>query len=140
MNDREERERQERIRVRAYHLWEQDGCPEGRADVHWDQATELVAIEDNQRFVTERVPRPDELGPTGEPIEPAEAMENLGEFPTMTDQGEEQTFPHRAAPEPSAEKPGKAKAKPKPKGSPVPAENRKSGRGTARDANGKSPQ
>jgi Protein of unknown function (DUF2934) len=138
MNDREERQRQERIRVRAYHLWEQDGRPEGRADVYWDQATELVAIEDNQRFATERVPRPDELGPTGEPIEPAEAMENLGEFPTMTDQGEEQTFPQRATPEPPAEKP--ASAKPKAKASPAPAGNRKAGRSTARDANGKSPQ
>ena len=94
MNDREEQERRERIRRRAYQLWEQEGCPEGRADVHWDQATELVAIEENYRLTTEPVPAPDELGPSGEPIEPIEAVENAGEFPTMTDQGE-QTFPSR---------------------------------------------
>jgi len=92
MNDREERERQERIRRRAYQLWEQEGCPEGRADVHWDQATELIAIEDNQRLTMEPVVAPG--GPTGEPIEPLEAVENAGEFPTMTDQGE-QTYPQR---------------------------------------------
>jgi hypothetical protein len=92
MNDREEREREERIRTRAYRLWEADGRPEGRADVHWDQATELVAIEDNHRLTREPILPPAGFGPTGEPIEPLEAVENTGEFPTMTDQGE-QTFP-----------------------------------------------
>jgi Protein of unknown function (DUF2934) len=94
MDEREENRRLERIRQRAYQLWQAEGCPEGRADVHWDQATELVAIEDNQRFATEPVPSPDDLGPSGEPIEPIEAVENAGEFPTTTDQGE-QAFPSR---------------------------------------------
>jgi hypothetical protein len=92
MDDREERDREERIRLRAYRMWEAEGCPEGRADVHWDQATELVAIEDNHRLTLEPVEPPTGLGPTGEPIEPLEAVENTGEFPTMTDQGE-QSFP-----------------------------------------------
>lgn len=92
MDDREEREREERIRQRAYRLWEAEGQPEGRADVHWDQATELVAIEDNHRLTLEPVVPATGFGPTGEPIEPLEAIENTGEFPTMTDQGE-QTFP-----------------------------------------------
>lgn len=26
------------IRVRAYHLWERDGRPDGRADAHWNTA------------------------------------------------------------------------------------------------------
>ncbi|HEY0568323.1 MAG TPA: DUF2934 domain-containing protein [Xanthobacteraceae bacterium] len=30
------------IRERAYHLWLQDGCPEGRADYHWHVAHEQV--------------------------------------------------------------------------------------------------
>ncbi|HEX2215687.1 MAG TPA: DUF2934 domain-containing protein [Xanthobacteraceae bacterium] len=100
MNDREERELQERIRRRAYQLWEAEGRPDGRADVHWDKATELVAIEDNQRLAMEPIPSPDDLGPTGEPVEPIEAVENVGEFPTLTDQGEEQTHPSRH-PEPA---------------------------------------
>ncbi|TCG03266.1 hypothetical protein BZM27_49805 [Paraburkholderia steynii] len=30
--------REEKIRVRAYELWERDGSPEGRADEYWEQA------------------------------------------------------------------------------------------------------
>jgi hypothetical protein len=87
MNDLENR-----IRERAYYLWLQEGCPEGRADVHWDEASELTAIEDNQRLTTKPLPRPGEDPRT---IEPIEAVENAGEFPTLTDQGEEQAYPHR---------------------------------------------
>lgn len=110
MDDHEERERQQRIRLRAYQMWEKEGRPEGCADIHWDQATELVAIEDNQRLTLEPVLPPTGIGPTGEPIEPLEAVENAGEFPTMTDQGE-QTFPQRhplTLPEPHASRDGDA--------------------------------
>jgi Protein of unknown function (DUF2934) len=30
------------IRERAYHLWEQEGRPEGRADLHWCEAADQV--------------------------------------------------------------------------------------------------
>jgi hypothetical protein len=85
---------EERVRKRAYRLWQEAGCPEGRAEVHWDQARELVAIEENHKLTL----RPISTGTdreTGEPIEPIEAVENVGEFPTLTDQGEEQTHPTR---------------------------------------------
>jgi hypothetical protein len=94
MKEREERALEERIRQRAYRLWEEEGRPEGRDEVHWDKAAELVAIEDNQRLATEPLPSPDDFGPNGEPIEPIAAVENAGEFPTLTDQGE-QTYPAR---------------------------------------------
>ena len=81
-----------RIRERAYQLWEQEGCPEGRADTHWDKASELVAIEDNHQLATKPLPAP---GADPSPPEPIEAVENAGEFRTLTDQGEEQTYPHR---------------------------------------------
>ena len=81
-----------RIRERAYYLWLQEGCPEGRAEVHWDEASELVAIEDNQKRTMRPAPQPDDDPAT---VEPIEAVENAGEFPTLTDQGEEQTYPHR---------------------------------------------
>ena len=81
-----------RIRERAYYLWLQEGCPEGRADTHWDQASELMAIEDNQKSTTRSVPP---LDSNPETVEPIEAVENAGEFPTLTDQGEEQSYPHR---------------------------------------------
>ena len=37
----------QRTRERAYALWQQDGCPEGQADRHWEcaQAAELAATE-----------------------------------------------------------------------------------------------
>jgi hypothetical protein len=34
-----------RIRERAYHLWEQDGSPEGRADEYWDKASRQILAE-----------------------------------------------------------------------------------------------
>lgn len=96
MPNRDESDRERRIRERAYRLWQEEGCPEGRSDVHWDMAAELIAIEDNQRLATEPVGASSRaIGPMGEPIEPIVAVENVGEFPTMTDQGEEQTSPKR---------------------------------------------
>ncbi|CAM2149753.1 DUF2934 domain-containing protein [Paraburkholderia tropica] len=41
MND----EREERIRRRAYQLWEDDGSPEGKADEYWGRAEKQVAAE-----------------------------------------------------------------------------------------------
>ena len=112
MDDRDESDRNRRIRERAYRLWQDEGGPEGRADVHWDQATELVAIEENHGLAMERVPSPNELGPSGEPIEPIEAVQNAGEFPTKTDQGE-QTFPSRRKPQAaSSGKPAATGARP----------------------------
>jgi hypothetical protein len=55
-------------------------------------ASELIAIEDNHALALKPV-KP-ELGPIGEPIEPIEALENTGEFPTLTDQVEASN-PHR---------------------------------------------
>ncbi len=85
---------EERVRIRAFRLWQEEGCPEGRADVHWDLARELVAIEENIDLTLRPIPDPGSIGPYGEPVEPLEAVENTGEFPTLTDQGEEQTFPN----------------------------------------------
>ncbi len=87
---------EERIRARAYRLWQEEGCPEGRAEVHWDKASELVAIEESYKDTLK--PHPGEAyaeSPTGEPVEPLLAVRNLGEFPTLTDQGEEAVFPDR---------------------------------------------
>jgi hypothetical protein len=86
---------EKRVRDRAFKLWQQEGCPEGRADVHWDKARELVAIEDNLDLTLKPIVPPVELGPYGEPVEPLAPAQNTGEAPTMVDQGEEQTIPSR---------------------------------------------
>ena len=77
-----------RIRARADRLWHDAGKPDGGAETYIDRARELVALEE--------VPLPG-LDPeeAAEPvIEEASIQGNLGEFPTLTDQGEEQTYPH----------------------------------------------
>ncbi len=37
----EETRRIEAIRLRAYHMWLDEGCPDGRANEHWLQAAEI---------------------------------------------------------------------------------------------------
>ena len=91
-----------RIREKAERLWREAGSPSAGVDAYRDQASELVAIEDNlkdtlrspgvqPRDAVEDDPIADDsvLGPEGEPIEPTIAVANEGEFPTLTDQGEE---------------------------------------------------
>ncbi len=72
----------ERIRAKAYALWQSEGEPHGRAEAHWTMAREMVATEDSLRST---------LLPIGggEEPEPAIALANQGEFPGLADQGEE---------------------------------------------------
>lgn len=84
-----------RVRERAYKLWLEEGRPEGRADVHWEQALELVAIEDNFDLALKLLPKKNDIGLYGEPVEPLQPAENAGDTPTMVDQGERETIPHR---------------------------------------------
>ena len=86
---------EKRVRERAYKLWQEEGCPQGREKEHWDQARELVAIEDNIDLTLKPVPSADEIGPYGEPVEPLAPAQNSGDTPTIVDQGEEETIPHR---------------------------------------------
>ena len=83
----DEQDIERRIRERAYLLWESEGRPEGRAAQHWEQARMIVALEDGQRSTLKPVEAPKP--------EPIAAVENQGEFPTLTDQGEERTYPMR---------------------------------------------
>jgi hypothetical protein len=108
MNDSEERDLQRRVRQRAQKLWEEAGRPAAGSEAYLDQASELVAIEDNQggamrplRPSERAAPEdevtlaPDQVGPSGEPVEQPEAVANTGEFPTLTDQGEQVAVPKR---------------------------------------------
>jgi hypothetical protein len=42
-------DRQERIRQRAYAIWENEGRPEGSHRQHWDQASAEIDLEDSRR-------------------------------------------------------------------------------------------
>jgi hypothetical protein len=82
----DDREVEQRIREAAYRMWEAEGRPEGRATAHWDLARVLIGLEDS---------KPSMMHPVEpERPEPIEAVENQGEFPTLTDQGE-QNLPGR---------------------------------------------
>lgn len=79
---------EQRIRDRAELLWIEDGSPDGPRDRFTEDARELLAIEENP--TAGRLDPEDEAEPL---IEEASLMRNLGEFPTLVDQGEEQTYP-----------------------------------------------
>jgi hypothetical protein len=88
----------ERVRQRAYQIWIGEGRPDGRESIHWDMASELVAIEENQTKTTKRVRRqPADKEIAAERAEPAKPAAAMGEVPTMTDTGEQTYPPSRAA-------------------------------------------
>ncbi len=57
MNEPDNFAREERIRAKAYQIWLDEGCPNGRDEAHWEMARLLVAIEDNPE--SGRMPIPD---------------------------------------------------------------------------------
>jgi hypothetical protein len=99
---------EKRVEERARKLWEEAGRPSSGAKAYVDRARELIAIEEHQKDALrptgargkeavedDPIASEDVLGPEGEPIEPLQAVENEGEFPTLTDQGEGEQVPHR---------------------------------------------
>jgi hypothetical protein len=86
-------ERESRIRVRAYLLWEADGCPDGRDAEFWERARELVAIEDHPE--AGRLPLPETVTVAPDAgAEDAAVQANLGEIPgRLTDQGDRAQTP-----------------------------------------------
>jgi len=84
-----------RVRARAHRLWLLQGRPPGGADDYYDEARELFAIKENAAQARKPRPRAGAVGPSGEPIESIVPVENEGDVPTLTDQGEESTYPHK---------------------------------------------
>jgi hypothetical protein len=88
----------QRIRERAYHLWEADGCPENRAEEYWERAETLTRMEEAPH--AGELPNPATL-PGADPnrteiVDEAALQENLGEFPDrFSDQGDRQPTPRR---------------------------------------------
>lgn len=86
---------QQRIRLRAYHLWASEGRPKGQAEAYWERARELDAIAHNPPAplpnpIADHRPRTAD----GTLIEEAALEENLGEFPNrFTDQGDRMHTP-----------------------------------------------
>lgn len=79
-------EHEARIRERARVLWERDGRPKGRDRDYFEQARQLVAMEDNPD--AGRKPNPMRHAER-DGVEEAEIQSNYGEVPgRMTDQGD----------------------------------------------------
>ncbi len=93
----------QKIRVRAYHLWEADGRPDGGEQAYWEQARALIGMESGTapglrpNPVPPGADRPVELEPEDRPEE-AFLQQNLGEFPDLfTDQGDRLETPESEA-------------------------------------------
>lgn len=91
MRQQDSDDRRKRVTDRAHHLWLEAGSPPAGPDAYRDLASELIAIEEAGDTGLKPV---EASGPFGEPIEEAAPVANLGEFPTMVDEGE-QTYPPR---------------------------------------------
>ena len=80
-------DRETRIRERAYKLWEENGRPDGRDADLWQQAEDLIAMEDNPDAGQSPIS-------SGEHAEESEIQENYGETPgRLTDQGDRPQTP-----------------------------------------------
>ncbi len=88
-------DRDQRIRERAYYLWEADGCPEGSDLEYWERARALVGMSESVGAAQVPVPDPDDPAVlAGQPVEEASIQQNLGEFPDRSaDQGEHPLVP-----------------------------------------------
>jgi hypothetical protein len=85
-----------RVRQRAYKIWIEEGRPEGRAEIHWEIARELVAIEENLLNTLKPASEGGAESRAGEPIEESIVAAHTAEIPTTTDQGEQVYPPSRS--------------------------------------------
>lgn len=86
----------QKVRERAYHLWEQDGSPNGGDLDYWERARALVGMESGAApgLTPNPVPPGEEKPFAAPPVDEAFLEENLGEVPgRMTDQGERAQTP-----------------------------------------------
>lgn len=87
-------QREQRVRERAYLMWEADGKPHGRDVEYWERARELIGMEESAGSGLLPNPATEPNSPRETGIEEAEIQQNLGEFPDrLTDQGEVQVTP-----------------------------------------------
>ena len=83
------------VRLRGRRMWREAGSPKGREDEYIELARELQAFREHPKAGL--LPNPmmahPEPSATEEPVEEAELLENLGEFPGWTDQGDRMQAP-----------------------------------------------
>lgn len=62
---------------------------------HQKDTLKPTGAEPQENAEDDPIASPDVFGPEGEPVEPVLAVENAGEFPTLTDEGEGEQVPRR---------------------------------------------
>jgi len=90
MTQNSEHSHDERVRLKAYEIWLNEGRPEGRDDRHWEMARELVGQQDAEKLALIPVT-------AGDTVEPAVSFENQADVPGLTDLGEDIAGPSREA-------------------------------------------
>ncbi|MCP1169594.1 DUF2934 domain-containing protein [Limimaricola litoreus] len=113
-------DREERIRKRAYELWERDGSPEGQNDAHWHEAAREIdaQMQDESRTAGDTGPEPevhksdeDSSGP-GTPKPPSRAKTTRKKAASGTDEkAEGEAKPARKTATKAAAKSTKAPAR-----------------------------
>ncbi|MEH6720093.1 MAG: DUF2934 domain-containing protein [Aurantimonas endophytica] len=83
---------EDRVRAKAHALWESENRPEGRAERHWMEAREIVALEDS--YSSTLRPLEETVEDT---VEPLIAVESHGDVPELTDLGDGRSVPSRQA-------------------------------------------
>ena len=87
-----EKQHDREIRMRASRMWQEAGSPKGREAEYLERARELQAIVEHPGAGL--LPNPMLAHPKPiEVAEEAELLENLGEFPGRSDQGDRLTAP-----------------------------------------------
>jgi len=82
-------ENEDRIREEAHRIWLAEGRPEGRAERHWAEAKEIVALLDGFDETLQPLEKT-----VREPTEPSIAFENQADAPGLTDQAEGERGPN----------------------------------------------
>ena len=87
----------QRIKRRAYEIWEREGRPPGREQDHWKLASEEIAIEDNleQTLVPSPSASNDDTADRPEPVEPLLSVETQTEGIAPAGQEDPQPAPAR---------------------------------------------
>jgi hypothetical protein len=83
------------IRLRGRRMWREAGSPKGREDEYIELARELQAFREHPKAALLPNPMVERTAPSAaeEPVEEAALLENLGEFPGRTDQGDRMPMP-----------------------------------------------
>jgi Protein of unknown function (DUF2934) len=83
-------DREQRVRERAYHLWEADGKPHGRDVEYWERARELIGKEESADGDPD--PKSTPVARRETKVEEPAPQENTDESPDpLPDQGEVKT-------------------------------------------------